>query len=174
MLAVRVSSETIIDASADRVWEIVAHQFARIGEWATAIPASRPSPQAPGVPEAPVAGRVCATGLPIVRSVEETIVGYDEANRSLTYTGGGLPRFVSDARNRWTVIAVDDRRARVRVEATIEMRGIIGIVVAVPFRFWAARVGSKTLDDLKHYVEQGRPSTRKERQLAGSRASSAR
>jgi hypothetical protein len=50
---VKVSSETIIDASADRVWEIVGHQFARIGEWATAIPASRPISQTPGAAEIP-------------------------------------------------------------------------------------------------------------------------
>jgi Polyketide cyclase / dehydrase and lipid transport len=162
---VKVSSETIIDASADRVWEIVGHQFTRIGEWATAIPTSRPSSQTPSAAGAPAAGRVCETGLPIVPLVEETIVAYDEGGRTLTYTGAGLPHFVKEARNRWTVVAVDDRRARVRVEATIELRAV-GLLLAVPFRLWSARVGAKTLDDLKHYVEVGRPSRAKQRQLA--------
>jgi hypothetical protein len=62
----------------------------------------------------------------------------------------------------------------VRVDAIIEMRGLIGLLFAVPFRLWAARVGAKTLDDLKHYAELGRPSARKERQLASPRAGSAR
>jgi hypothetical protein len=165
---VKVSSETVIDASADRVWEIVGHQFARIGEWATAIPASRPVSQTPGAAEAPVAGRVCETGLPMVPLVEETIVAYDEAGRTLTYTGARLPRFVREARNEWSVIPLDDQRARVRVEAIIEMRGLVGRLLAAPFRLWAARVGAKTLDDLTQYVEQGQPSARKQRQLAGS------
>jgi hypothetical protein len=171
---VKVSSETIIDASADRVWEIVGHQFARIGEWATAIPASRPISRASSAVEEPVAGRVCETGLPLVSAVEETILAYDEAGRTLTYAGAGLPRFVSEARNQWSVIPLHDQRALVRVEAITEMRGVVGRLLAVPFRLWAARVGAKTLDDLKHYVELGRPSTRKQRQLAGPTASSAR
>ena len=169
----KVSSETVIDASADRVWEIVGHQFARIGEWATAIPASRPVSQTPGAAEAPVAGRVCETGLPMVPLVEETIVAYDEAGRMLAYAGAGLPRFVREARNQWSVIPLDERRARVRVEAIIEMRGLVRPLLAVPFRLWAARVGAKTLDDLKHYVELGRPSARKQRQLVSSGASPA-
>jgi hypothetical protein len=171
---VKVSSETIIDASADRVWEIVGHQFTRIGEWATAIPASRPSSQTPGAAEAPVAGRVCETGLPMVPAVEETILAYDEGGRTLTYAGAGLPRFVREARNQWSVIPLDDQRARVRVEAIIEMRGLVGLLFAAPFRLWAARVGGNTLDDLKHYVELGRPSTRKQRQLVNLSAGSAR
>jgi polyketide cyclase/dehydrase/lipid transport protein len=170
---VRVSSETIIDASADRVWEIVGHQFARIGEWATAIPASRPASQTHGMAEAPVAGRVCETGLPMVPLVEETIVAYDEAGRTLTYAGAGLPRFVKEARNQWSVIPLSEQRARVRVEAIIEMRGLVGPLLALPFRLWAARVGAKTLDDLKHYAELGRPSTRKQRQLVSTSAGSA-
>jgi len=42
----KLSSETVIEASADRVWEIVGHQFARIGEWAAAISASHANPAA--------------------------------------------------------------------------------------------------------------------------------
>jgi len=171
---VKLSNETIIEASADRVWEIVGHQFARIGEWATAIPASRPNLQAVGDGDAPVAGRVCESGLPMFPHVEETMVSYDEAGRTLTYTGAGLPAFVREARNRWRVTPVNDHRARVRVDAIIEMRGIVGRLLALPLRFRLAREGPKILDDLTHYVEHGRPSARKQRQLARSSARRAR
>jgi hypothetical protein len=60
---VELSSETVIEASAERVWEIVGLRFARIGEWTTAIPVSRPSPRAVVEAEAPVAARVCETGV---------------------------------------------------------------------------------------------------------------
>jgi hypothetical protein len=55
-----------------------------------------------------VAGRVCETVLPMVPAVEETILAYDEAGRTLTYAGAGLPRFVREARNQWSVISLDD------------------------------------------------------------------
>jgi hypothetical protein len=88
-----VTSETIIEASANRVWEIVAHQFALIGEWATAIPASRTNPQAVGDADAGFVGRVCETRLPMFLDAEETIGSYDEARRELRYAGAGLLAF---------------------------------------------------------------------------------
>jgi hypothetical protein len=117
--------------------------------------------------DTPGAGRVCETGLRMFPHVKETIVSYDEAGRTLTYTGAGLPAFVRVARNRWSVVAVDDR-ARVHVEATMELRGIIGRLLAVPLRVWLARGATRTLDDLKHHVERGRPSARKQRQARES------
>jgi Polyketide cyclase / dehydrase and lipid transport len=167
---VNLSSETIIEASADRVWEIVGHQFPRIGEWATAILASRPNPREVGNADAPVAGRVCETGVRMFPHVEETIVSYDEGGRTLTYVGAGLPSFVGEARNRWHVAPVENGRARVRVDARLELRGIVGRLLAVPLRVWLAREGMKTLDDLKYYVEHGRLSPRKQRRLARSSA----
>ncbi len=98
MLVLKLSSETIIEASAERVWEIVAHQFARIGEWATAIPASRPSAEGVGASDAPVPARVCETGVSMFPRVEETIVSYDEAARTFTYAGARLPAFIAEAR----------------------------------------------------------------------------
>jgi hypothetical protein len=165
---VKLSSERVIEAPADRVWNIIAHQFAHIGEWATAIPASRPITETVGDTDAPVAGRVCDTGLRIFPQVRETIVSYDESRRTFTYVGAGLPAFVSEACNRWHVEPVDDHRSRVRLDATVETRGIVGRLLALPFRLWAAHAGTKMLDDLRHYVEHGRPSGRKQRQLARS------
>jgi hypothetical protein len=160
-----VSGETIVDASADRVWEVVARRFERIGEWATAIPASRVDPEAVSETDAPVAGRVCATGLRIFPDVRETIVAYDDRARSLVYVGEGMPAFVADARNRWHVSAIDDRRARVSVEATLETRGILGRLLSLPLRLRLQREGRRMLEDLKHYVERGRPLPRKQRRL---------
>jgi Polyketide cyclase / dehydrase and lipid transport len=159
-----LSSETIIEASADRVWEVVGHQFARIGEWATAIPASRATSDC-GNTSAPVAGRVCETGVSMLPEVTETILSYDEDTKTLSYVGAGLPAFITAARNRWEVTAVGDHHARVRLDATVETRGILGRLLAVPFRVWARRSGARMLHDLKHYVEKGRPSPRKEKQL---------
>lgn len=132
VFVVKLSNETIIEASADRVWEIVGRQFARIGEWATAIPASRPSSRAVGDADAPVAGRVCETGLPMFPHVEETIISYDEAGRTLTYEAAGLPTFVGEARNQVEVTPVDEYRARVRFDAAREIERKSGSVGSAP------------------------------------------
>jgi hypothetical protein len=81
-----LSSTITVDAPAAQVWDIVGRRFDRIGEWATAIPASGaatvtpPAVVAVDAPAAaPVAGRVCDTGIRALPRVTEMIVAYDEA-----------------------------------------------------------------------------------------------
>ncbi|HEX5291012.1 MAG TPA: hypothetical protein VFX25_19295 [Streptosporangiaceae bacterium] len=54
-----ITRSAVISAPADVVWQTIAHQFDRIGEWATVIPSSGPSARRPDDVEAPVCGRVC-------------------------------------------------------------------------------------------------------------------
>jgi hypothetical protein len=95
-----------VEASADAVWDLVGRRFDRIGDWATAIASSAaiaPTPSetaptrspAPTVVDAPVAGRVCQTGMRLLPQVTETVVAYDDAARTLTYQASGLPAFVA-------------------------------------------------------------------------------
>lgn len=100
----------------------------------------------------------------MVPEVEEHIIAYDETNRSLTYQGHGMPKFIKTARNRWHVEALGGRRSRVSLEATLESQGIFGRLMYVFLRLQLARVGPQFLSDLKYYVEHGDPSPRKQRQ----------
>lgn len=167
---VKLYTETVIEAPADRVWEIVGRQFDRIGDWATAIPASRPASISTCDATVPVAGRVCETGIRPLPEVTETIVEYDDRGRTLTYEGAGLPAFVALARNRWEVIPIDGARTRLVVEATLETRGLLARALGVPMRLHFEREGRRMAADLKHYAEHGRPSPRKQRRLDRARA----
>ena len=157
-----LTSAIVIDAPADRVWQVIAHQFDRIGDWATAIPASAAVAVAPSPVDAPVAGRVCHTGVRMVPTVIETVVAYDEVARTLTYEAtDGMPSFVNLARNRWQVTKITDTQSRVDFRAQLDVRGPLGALA----RWWllarVAKHGRYLLADLKHYVERGEPSPRK-------------
>jgi len=113
-----LTRQITVEAPADAVWDLVGRRFDRIGDWATAIPASTAIASAPPgtaptrspaltVVDAPVAGRVCQTGVRLLPQVTETIVAYDDAARTLTYQANGLPAFVATARNNWTVTPLD-------------------------------------------------------------------
>jgi len=158
-------AQAAFDAPATTVWDVVAHRFDRVGDWATVIPASHPAPGEPLVVGAPVAGRVCTTGIGLVPEVTERIVAYDEVRRTLTYEAEGLPRFIGAARNRWRVTALDDRRSRVDLDATLQVHGILGWVLYPLIRLQILRTTPRFLADLKHVVETGQPSQRKQRQL---------
>ena len=158
----KLSGEVIIEASADRVWEILGHRFAEIGEWATAIDGSGP---AVGQTEA-LPGRVCQTGMRAFPAVTERIVDYDESNRTLTYEATGLPAFIGDARNTWRVTPMGQQRARARFDGVLETRGVAGRLIALPLRIRMRRETRAVLGDLKHYAEYGTPSRSKQRRLA--------
>ena len=40
MVMTELSIDLIVAAAADQVWDVIGHQFDRIGDWATAIPRS--------------------------------------------------------------------------------------------------------------------------------------
>jgi hypothetical protein len=179
----KLSAQITVDAPADAVWDVIGRRFDRIGDWATAIRASwalRPSMSARTATRslaagpdagAPVAGRICRTGVLLVGQVTETLVAYDAANRTLTYEATGLPAFVTTARNTWTVTALSAGRTQVTLEAQFETRGLIGVLGRVAMLIQVRFAGRRLAEDLGHYVEHGTPSPRKQRQLNRARGS---
>jgi hypothetical protein len=157
----KIARSRTIDAPASEVWRVLAHEFDRIGDWAAAIPASRPAPNE---------GRVCSTALRRFPEVEERIVASDESKRTLTYEAArGMPAFITVARNRWRVEPIGRAKARVSCDATVETRGLAGPMLGFALRLQLRRTGRLVLADLAHYVEHGRPSPRKRRQLEARR-----
>jgi Polyketide cyclase / dehydrase and lipid transport len=171
LLAMQITGQAMINASAEDVWSAVAHDFDRVALWASAVPASHEAPDAVPPAGCPVGGRTCQTTMAMFPEVEERIVAYDAVGRTLTYEPvRGMPRFVANARTICRVFAIDQRRARVSFTAIVTTRGIAGSLIAVAMRLQMGRAGARGLDDLRHYVEHGRPSPRKQRQLDRARA----
>jgi hypothetical protein len=175
-----ISLELIVDAPADAVWDVVGRRFDRIGEWATAVPSSAaislPAADAAEGPSiwscgaatavaAPVAGRVCQTGVRFAPQVQETLVLYDEAERTLTYVASGMPAFVTIARNTWSVSSLGAHRTLVSVRAVIETRGLLGLLGRWAMLAQVRRTSRHLAEDLRHYLEHGTPSPRKQLQL---------
>jgi Polyketide cyclase / dehydrase and lipid transport len=166
----KISKQFVITAPASAVWKVIGPGFANIGNWATAIPASTGLPHQPPAAQnllevAPVAGRVCSTGLAIAPQVTETLVTYDDASRSLTYEAAGMPSFVTTARNTWTVTPLDNDSCIVNLDAQFDTRGVVGTLARWAMLAQLGRTSRQLRDDLRHFVEHGTPSPRKERQL---------
>ena len=181
----KLSINLLVEAPAESVWDVVGRRFDRIGEWATAIAASAavPAPTAPspadtesnGFPvagsvlTAPVAGRVCQTGVRLAPQVTETLIAYDEVNRTLTYEASGMPPFVTVARNTWTVTPLDQRHTRIMLQAQFDTHGLLGRLARWAILAQVRRTSRHLAEDLRHYIEHGTPSPRKQAQLRRSR-----
>jgi hypothetical protein len=168
----QLTTHLTIDAPAGHVWQVIGPGFARIGDWATSVPASTAipvparAPVAPAAASAPVTGRACSTGTRLVPRVTETLIGYDEQSRTLTYQAVGLPAFITTASSTWTVTPAGEAACRVTLTAHFQTRGVLGLLGC-----WAilaqARLAARHLqDDLRYYVNHGAPSPRKQRQLS--------
>lgn len=171
----QLTTHLTIDAPAGQVWQVIGPGFARIGDWATSIPASTairaPAPVAAtqAAASAPVLGRTCSTGIRLIPRIAETLTAYDEQSRSLTYQAGGLPAFITTARSTSSIVTAGERSCRVTVTAQFQARGVLGLLGC-----WAilaqARLAARHLQaDLRHFVKHGTPSPRKQRQLSRSR-----
>jgi hypothetical protein len=172
-----LTTDFVVAAPADRVCHVIGPRFDRIGDWATAIPSSTAlshdhAAGGSGLPaaaidlDAPVAGRVCHTGIRLVPQVTETLTAYDHTNRTLTYhASAGMPAFVTLARNTWTVTPLDTHRSRVSLRARFDTRGLLGLLGRWAILARTHRASRHLADDLRHYLETGQPSPRKLRQL---------
>jgi len=156
---------------------VIGPGFARIGEWASVIPASAPVPApavtpgpAAGLPaaaaQAPVPGRVCTTGSRLLPQVTELLVAYDPAGRTLSYQASGMPAFVTLARNTWTVIPDGERACLVSLDAQFEARGVPGLLARWVIALQSRRNARLLQADLRHYLSHGTPSPRKQRHLS--------
>lgn len=107
---------------------------------------------------APVAGRVCQTGVRLLPQVTETLIAYDEVNRILTYEAGGMPAFVTIARNTWTVTPLDQRRTRVSLQAQFDTHGLLGRLARWAILAQVRRTSRYLAEDLRHFAEHATPS----------------
>ncbi len=117
--------ETEINAPAETVWKILAHQFADIASWSSTVDQSAPigMDEVPSgmrvAPEAPIPGRETKTKAATLR---EILVEYSDADRTLTFLGDGLPKVIPMASDRQTVEAIAADRCRVTFDVTMELR----------------------------------------------------
>ena len=116
----KITAETTLQAPASAAWAVLGERFGEIAEWTTSLDSSHLEGEL-GVG----AARVCA-GPPWGPfpggTMKEELRHFDRERRQLVYAATeGLPWFVRDASNRWTVDALDGERCRVRGDADVRL-----------------------------------------------------
>ena len=163
---VQLHDQITINAPANTVWHLLAHDFANIGQWASSIPTSKANRTLPVPAGAGVGGRVCSTTVPGFGDVEESMTSYDEGSMRFAYQATqGRPWFLKHAENHWSVRSLGPQTSLVETRAEIAINTFPGVFLAPLFRLQMARIGAQTLEELKYYVEHGQPHPRKLRAL---------
>ncbi len=146
-----------INQPIDEVWRFVVDDFSNAHEWAFGTTTCRSGTESDDF------DRVCDTET---GRLKDTITKIDEANHVLEFSVDGLPFFVRSAVSTWSLERVSDTETEITVGPRIETMPVIGSLMEIPMKRALERLYPELLDDLAVFVETGRPSARKQAELA--------
>ena len=154
----QVHIETEINAPAEEVWQILAHQFADMADWTTTLSESRVV-EASELPEglkiaanAPVPARETTSSF---AKAIEVIYEYSEEKMELTFEAANLPPILSTAANTQRVVAKGSNKCLLTFDMNIGLKGIFKILAPILQRRFQNTMG-KVQGELKVYAETGK------------------
>lgn len=150
-----------VNAPAEKLWQILAEDYDRVGEWTSEIAQSSPNPDLPTGE-----GRVCAT--PGFGDVKETITAFNESERQFSYAAeiSTFPFFVKSVGNTWRVEADGPNRTVVHMHLQARLLPVFAQLMGPVMKRQMGKSADTILEELKHYAETGQIHPRKQRQLA--------
>jgi hypothetical protein len=160
MGAISVERTESFEASADRLWQILADEFTDIASWASGIDRSKANADATILIDgAPSGGRVCE--VPGFGVTDERFTRFDAENKSFAYSvkAGKTPGFVKDFQSAWSVEAIGAQQARVTFTVSANATGILGALMGPMMKKRLAGTTETIIGDLKIYAETGHPPT---------------
>ncbi|MCH8905622.1 MAG: SRPBCC family protein [Candidatus Heimdallarchaeota archaeon] len=155
----KVHIETDINASADKVWKILAHDFVDVAHWSSIVKESRiisrgdlPA-DAVLADQAPVIGRATKT-----RAGEfyEYFTEFSDEKKEFTFEGANMPRMMISATNNSKIITKGDNSCVVSFDVTMQFKGIFKIFSPLIERRVSRSFG-RVQRDLKTFAEMDKP-----------------
>ena len=162
-----LSDEIEINAPADEVWKILGERYSEIGKWATVIKKSEAMPHVATPEGADAGGRSCTPLMPFVSHVNEELTRFIPEERTFNYKAtAGLPGFITNAENTWSVHPEGKDRCRVKSTGRLTLKPFPGKLIYPFFKWQLDRAGAQLFEELKFYAENGKPHPRKLKTLA--------
>lgn len=153
----KFSKQVTINAPAQKVWDVLGRDFANIGVWSRSVAHSAPNAEAARVNNSPVGGRVCNTSF---GDVSEEFTAYDDDKMSLSFKGVFDSKMFKSLISTNELTQVDENTTTVMITPQIELT-FIGTLMSPMIKMQLNKVINQILDDLKYYVENGKPSPEK-------------
>ncbi|NER82350.1 MAG: SRPBCC family protein [Leptolyngbya sp. SIO1D8] len=156
----QIKRQFTVNASADRLWEIMGLQFTDVSHWASDIYASRGRNNGIIPQGAPCSGRVCETSL---GSFKEQILQYDEQRKMISYDAKGdkMPFFVKHLANNWTFTPLAGGKCKVDMCMEISLLPVFNLLMGPMMRMQMGGVINQVIEELTYFAENGIPHPRK-------------
>lgn len=159
----KLENKITINTTADKVWQVVAHEFDQASVWMAQVPNSYRSHGAISAKDAPMEGRVCELsdkpGGPVA---EEYITGYSEERKWLRMKvipkNAKIPVIenVVDIH----VNELSNGKTEVIWASDLQLK-TVGKMLSPVLKLGINKSFNELLEELKYYVENGKPHPRK-------------
>ena len=153
----KFTKQVSVNASADKVWDVFGRGFADIGVWSTAVSHSVANNNLPSVNNSPVGGRLCETSI---GKISEEFTAYDDDKKTFSFKGVITSKMFNSVTNSAEVTSTDENTTLVKITPEIKLT-FLGNLMSPLIRMQLSKLTDQILDDLKYYVENGKPSPSK-------------
>ena len=158
---VSIAESIVINLPKDKLWEITALQFDKIGLWSAGVKDS----EGHGTSQigAVCNERQCEPAYKGFKKTTERIIDYRPENYEFTYKiAAGLPKMVTNATNHWTHVEVENG-TRLTMSVNMELKGLMGRIMKGAMQKNMKKVLKENLEELKIYAETGQVHERKQK-----------
>jgi len=145
-----------IDKPIEEVWKFVIEEFPNSHKWATGTTNCRK-----GEPSEDF-DRVCDTET---GKLMDKITKIDNENHLFEFSVTGLPFFVRSVLSTWKLNEISNTQTEIILGPRIEIMPVIGTLMQIPMKMAFKKLYPGLLDDLAIYVETGKASPRKQKEL---------
>ncbi len=156
----QIKRQFTVNASANKVWDIIGHQFDRVSDWASGVYASHGIKTDAVFQDAAYSGRTCETKIGFLN---ETITQYDEQQKIVAYKAKGdkMPFFVKGMSNCWTVTPIGPNQTQVDMCMEAALLPVFNLVMGPMMRLQMGGLISQTIEEFQYFAEKGMPHPRK-------------
>ena len=165
----KITKHVTIEASADKVWKVFAHDFDQASEWMASVPKSYGKNLSKEFEGAKSSGRVCELDAnPNGIKASEEFLAYDEKNKSCTVEISLLntPALVPILRNvlNFSVKDSGQNQSAVTWIVTPKLKPVASLLYPLTYpliKFGLGLFMGQITEELKYFVENGEPHPRK-------------
>ncbi|MEL6676274.1 MAG: SRPBCC family protein [Bacteroidota bacterium] len=157
-----------INASAEAVWQVLGRDFDRADEWMAVVQNSYQKVEGISVAGAPMIGRICELShKPTGPVADETITFFDDENYRMHMRVSPIQGKVPVVKNEVeiSVKSLGPDLAEVSWDADLELK-TAGKLLYPALKAGVGKSFMEVLEELKHFLETGKPHPRKLAKLA--------
>ena len=150
--------EVMIEKNINEVWEVLGNQFTEANIWASNFKYSKSG----GEPKLPGLDYLHRETMTENGENFQELDEFDPINYSLSYhISRGVPAIAKSGLGEWSLTKTKENQTQMNVHFIIKTKGLLGLIMSPVVSKKVERASSEIVEELKYYLENGKPHPRK-------------